>query len=235
MKISIYTILLTASLLFTACTEAEVDQYIADNNTQDVIVDADVNTLNTKPNVELNVSASTIIEGEAITFDATASTDIDGNIESYSWKDENGNELSLESIFTYTFDTNGVYQVTLTVVDDQGLSNEISITITVNALVCPNASLQIRSDLQNDPTIYYTITLDEIPTGNVHITMSSEYYYDVWGQGFTLVTVIDPTELNVSTPAGQQELTGKVHVTVPFGDIVDEKGYILQIDNIVCN
>ena len=73
---------------------------------------------NQPPTAEYVVDGSLII-GEEITLDASGSTDEDGTIDEYSWSiddspDENGETVG------HTFDETGLYEVELTVEDDDG-------------------------------------------------------------------------------------------------------------------
>ncbi len=88
-----------------------------------------------KPVANISVSADTINIGESVTFDASASSDADGQILTYTWKDVDGNELSFEKIYTHTFDTQGQYPIVLTVEDNDGLKHSEEIIITVQAIL----------------------------------------------------------------------------------------------------
>ena len=72
----------------------------------------------------------TIILGETVTFDGSASDDPDGEIVSYDWDFDDGYGDSGETV-DYTYDLAGEFIVTLTVTDDDGATAEDIITITV--------------------------------------------------------------------------------------------------------
>ena len=69
---------------------------------------------------------------ESVLFNASASYDPDGFIASYAWDFGDGNttQVSNSSIFYY-YETPGIFNVTLTVIDSGGLQNATSKEITV--------------------------------------------------------------------------------------------------------
>ena len=96
-------------------------------------------TTNQAPNAVASVSQSTVKEGESVTFDASASTDSDGSIAGYEWKDAEGTLLSTEATFSHEFAQSGEHTVTLTVTDDDGATSSSQVSVKVNALVKPIA------------------------------------------------------------------------------------------------
>jgi PKD repeat protein len=72
----------------------------------------------------------------AVTFDASASTDADGQVVQYEW-DFGDDQIGSGEIVTYTFAEKGLYTVSLTVYDDDGASDTASGTVEVLGLVPP--------------------------------------------------------------------------------------------------
>lgn len=101
---------------------------------------------NIPPNAIANVDTSSIKYGESITFDANSSTDSDGQIVGFHWKDENNVTLSSEARFIHTFATTGTHTITLTVTDDGGLGAIDSVTIIVQELQKPLAVINSSTD-----------------------------------------------------------------------------------------
>jgi len=93
--------------------------------------DCGTGTGNTNPVADIS---ATPISGEApllVTFDASASTDVDGDALSYSWDFGDGsivNGVTVENTFTSI----GTYPVTLIVEDGNGGIDQAVITITVS-------------------------------------------------------------------------------------------------------
>jgi len=111
----------------------EIGGYFSPFRTQDnitVTVEPASNE-NQAPDAVVSVSSNTIEVGENITFDASPSSDSDGRIISYQWKDEYGTELSTESTFTHTFTDVGSHTITLTVTDNNEAVGNTSVTIEV--------------------------------------------------------------------------------------------------------
>ncbi len=67
-----------------------------------------------------------------VTFDASASKDIDGSIVNYTWDFGDGStQVTTTPVLDHSFDVPGSYVVTLTVTDNTGLTNSASQTQTV--------------------------------------------------------------------------------------------------------
>ncbi|PIR55147.1 hypothetical protein COU74_01960 [Candidatus Peregrinibacteria bacterium CG10_big_fil_rev_8_21_14_0_10_36_19] len=90
--------------------------------------------IKTSPTIEKN---AVTLNGEApfkVSFDATGSTDSDGNIVDYKWDfDSDGKDDAFGPKTTHTFSASGIYTTTLTVVDADNLSSRESITVNVAA------------------------------------------------------------------------------------------------------
>ncbi|MDH5664519.1 MAG: PKD domain-containing protein, partial [Candidatus Bathyarchaeota archaeon] len=76
---------------------------------------------NKPPVASFTESAETIYTGEVVTFDATSSHDPDGMIVSYFWEFDDGTNTTGETA-DHAYADDGVYIVTLTVTDDDGLT-----------------------------------------------------------------------------------------------------------------
>jgi PKD repeat protein len=82
---------------------------------------------------------------QAITFDASNSTDPDGNIVSYAWDFGDGNmTTTTERIITHSYTSEGDYNVSLTVTGDEGATHSVSKVITITTL---------RGDVNHDGNI----------------------------------------------------------------------------------
>ena len=86
--------------------------------------------VNQKPVARLSSSTNSGLAPLAITFNGGSSTDADGTISSYAWTFGDGSSASGEST-SHTFTSAGTYTVSLTVTDNDGLSDSDSIQITV--------------------------------------------------------------------------------------------------------
>ncbi len=86
---------------------------------------------NEKPDASFSYEADNMFIGTEISF-MDESTDEDGDVSAWSW-DFDGDEVedSTEQNPMYTFDEVGTYTVTLTVEDDDGATDEYSMSITI--------------------------------------------------------------------------------------------------------
>ncbi len=74
----------------------------------------------------------TVDEGQVVTFDASNSYDPDGVIVNYSWDfDNDGQADATGVIVSYVFENSGVYNVSLTVTDNDGLQARDYVTVIV--------------------------------------------------------------------------------------------------------
>ncbi|WP_299325033.1 PKD domain-containing protein [uncultured Maribacter sp.] len=80
------------------------------------------------------IATADLINGQsplAVNFDASASSD-DIAITSYSWNFGDGSSISTGIETSHTFETEGIYNVVLTVIDAEGLTDTVVIEITVS-------------------------------------------------------------------------------------------------------
>ncbi len=79
-----------------------------------------------------------------VSFNGSNSSDADGNIVAYQWDFDDGSAIVNNSQPTFTFTEVGVYNVELTVEDDDGATNNCTIQITVNE--APNQPPIVQCD-----------------------------------------------------------------------------------------
>jgi PKD repeat protein len=89
---------------------------------------------NRPPTASFSFSPSSPTVGEVVTFDASGSRDPDGRITGYRWDFNNDGRADATGVrVTHTFSAAGSYRVTLTVTDDDGLSNSTTRTVEVRS------------------------------------------------------------------------------------------------------
>ena len=102
-------------------------------------------TVNQPPQAVIKTSKTQAFVNEAITFDATGSSDPDGTITQVAWNfgdGTTGNQAVIQHAYTQT----GTYTVTLTVTDNQGASTPASTQITVGVNnKAPTAAIQVSA------------------------------------------------------------------------------------------
>jgi len=105
-------------------------------------------TVATPPIASFTYSPSTPVAGETVTFNASESNDPDGTIVSYSW---NFGDSTTDTgmIVTHTYTAGGTYTVTLTVTDNDGLSDIASHDVTVTGESVLTATVNIGPSTLN--------------------------------------------------------------------------------------
>ena len=96
--------------------------------------------LNKAPIASFTRSPASGVVPVAVFFDASESSDSDGEIVSYAWEFGDGTssrDATAEPTTTHTFSSAGTYSVTLTVTDDRGKSAETVRAIDVTASDAP--------------------------------------------------------------------------------------------------
>ena len=92
-------------------------------------------TVATPPIALFTFLATSEYAGDPLSFDASASRDPDGNVTSYKWDFDDGTPIVAEAdpITTHVYASAGTYFVTLTVIDNQSLTDIATDTVTVSA------------------------------------------------------------------------------------------------------
>jgi alpha-amylase len=108
---------------------------------------------NESPTAAFSATPSEATVGQEVTFDAAASSDPDGDIQSYEWDlTGDGSTDATGQQVTHTFDAAGSYDVALTVVDDSESTGEDSTTVTVEATVTTTQSETETQTPTDSPT-----------------------------------------------------------------------------------
>jgi len=116
---------------------AEINEIVSNLTPEEVDTTEEIQTItNNVANVSLapvavaTVSKSFVTEGATVRFSAENSTDADGNIVSYEWK-EGSTVLFTISVFDKSDFSVGKHTLTLTVTDNDGNSNSATVNVTV--------------------------------------------------------------------------------------------------------
>ena len=116
--------------------------------------------------------------GQVITFDASNSFDHEGNITSYHWDFGDGNNGSGETT-THTYNTKGIYPVTLTVIDNEDNTGTDTTWAYIDESNDPPNQPTLKGPRRgrNGTAYDYTFSASD-PDGN------NVYYYLVWGDTY---------------------------------------------------
>jgi C1A family cysteine protease len=116
--------------------------------------------------------------GEELLFDGTGSFDHEGEIISYEWDFGDGNNGSGETT-THTYNSKGIYPVTLTVMDSDGNIKNDTIWAFIETSNDPPDTPIIKGPLNGKTGTAYDYTFSAMdPDGD------DLYYFIVWGDAF---------------------------------------------------
>jgi len=102
--------------------------------------------------------------GDAVTFDGSLSTDLDGSIQTYDWDFGDGTTATGETV-THTYSNSGTYAVELTVTDDAGTTDTTTVTVDVRpenlfSDPLPGFNNPPTNTQELDPTLYEDLNGD---------------------------------------------------------------------------
>jgi hypothetical protein len=101
-----------------------------------------ISPINLPPMANFTYSPTFPYVGQAVTFDASGSSDIDGTIVSYEWDFGDGS-TGTDVLTPYTYESAGTFTVTLTVTDDLGATDTLQQEITIDPL--PTLTITINN------------------------------------------------------------------------------------------
>jgi len=145
---------------------------VTDNDGATDTTSATMTVLNRIPIASFTESAETVSSGESIHFDASESHDPDGSIISHLWDFGDGN-TALGVEVDHAYEDDGVYYVTLTVIDDDGATGSSTSTKTVSnrppvALFTENATTVRKGEV-----IHFDASASHDPDGTI-----VDYFWD---------------------------------------------------------
>ncbi len=124
-------------------------------------------------------SDQSVIEGEMVTLDGSASTDPDGSITAYQWQ-ENNAVLSNEKSFDKSDFSVGIHTLTLIVTDNEGVSDSDTIDVTIKSSAPANKpdwfeTTEIDGDMEYmNISSETSVVLDSTVLANLDITPDNE-------------------------------------------------------------
>jgi KaiC/GvpD/RAD55 family RecA-like ATPase/chitodextrinase len=116
-----------------------------------------------RPNAEFTSSHTSLLTYEDVSFDAAVSYDNDGYVASYFWDFGDGN-TGTGNVTTHRFTDDGLYNVTLLVSDNDGLTDTARVAITVHNRL---------------PVARFTKSAEQVATGvPIYFNASGSYDWD---------------------------------------------------------
>lgn len=130
---------------------------------------------NERPDPSVSVSPSDPVAGQAVTFDASETTDTDTSVEAVEW-DLDGDGTFEESGETVTarFDEPGSREVTVRAVDAVGAAAEATVSVSVAENTAPTASVSASADTA---TVGEDVTFEATDVGDAETAIGSTVWY----------------------------------------------------------
>ena len=183
---------------FTAKLTVIDNQGASTSTTQTV----NVGQTNQAPTASFTFSPNSPQVNQAVQFNANRSSDPDGSIVDYRWDfNSDGNIDSVGSNVVTQFNTSGNFQVTLTVVDNNGASNSTSRTVSVSTPAPPAPSpIQISSGTHN---VIWTNVVNASANGN---TLTKSSGGNGWNAGASSLQFIQSGKAFVEATVAQSNV-----------------------------
>jgi PKD repeat protein len=164
-----------------------------------------------KPEAEFEINAEQTIIDEPITFDASVSTDRDGDIQEYRWDFGDGDTATGETV-EHEYEDSGSYTVSLQVIDSLG--NVDSVAKTVEVTAAPTAQFNYGPQ---DPMVGTAITFD----GTVSTDLNDDIESYAWNFG-------DETMSTGSVVEHEFDSSGEYEVTLIVEDVVGNQSMVTR-------
>lgn len=187
------------------------DGFGGTDTTSITITVGDIGNNAPEANIDSPSNGDDFFEGLAITFDGSSSTDQDtADIDSltYSWVSDIDGEFGTEKKFTYSALILGDHEITLTVEDQNGGTDEISVSISIIeedktpvSDIKSNGQNSVEVELDDDGKVVVTFSAD----GTTYKENVNKYSWD-FGDGETTDTTV-PTVTHEYTEEGTFTVT----------------------------
>lgn len=144
------------------------------------------------PTAEFSVTPSEPTVGEQVTFDASASSDPDGDIESYEWEFTGGDtDSTTGQEVARTFDAPGTYEISLTVADGSDSTDDASTTTQVVVeSVSESEPTTTTAEATQTPTAEPETSTDESDSTTTEDDQETTPSGSGDGPGFTAITAL---------------------------------------------
>jgi PKD repeat protein len=142
-----------------------VEVRVRDDDGEEALAQVPVKVVNRPPIAEGTQSATSVMEGENVTFDATGSRDTAGDMEDLTIEWTRGPDVRTGKRVTFLFEEEGSFSIILTVTDDDGALSQLFFTVKVSNQV-PNAVPSVDRTEAGVGRIFNFAALDLTDTPN---------------------------------------------------------------------
>ena len=171
-----------------------------------VVTVTDQGTANTAPVAEAGADQA-IDLGATATLDASASTDTDGAVTGWEWRDDQNTVIGTTEAVTWTPTTAGELTVSLTVTDDDGATGSDMLIVTITDQGAANIAPVAEAGEDQNIDLSATVTLDASGSTDTDGTITTWEWRDDQNM------VIGTTETVTWTPTAAGALTATLTVT----------------------
>lgn len=209
------------SLVYNTPGTFTVTLLVTDNagatDTDNVVVT--VISANTPPSADAGADI-TVNLGDAVTFDASASVDAEGEISSYIWEWEGLSENLSGVAPTYTFTEAGVVTVTLTITDAEGASATDEVVVTVNAPPVAEISASASTIMPGD-SVAFSAASSTDSDGEItsYVWSSASWSDDLVGSEQTIVFTEPGDYVVTLSVTDDNGASNSASITITVGDL----------------
>ena len=181
------------------------------------------------PVAHFTYSPTKPIVNETVTFSASASYDPDRSVVSYKWDFGDGNVTTVTYPgITHAYSAEGTYNVTLTITDDDGLTDTVSKLVTVYTEV-PVHDIVITSVTTSAAEVYVgwvvNVTVVVRNKGTEVESLAVTVYYDVTSVGTkTVPTLLPSSEITLVLNWNTAEVTPCLNYTISANATITTPG-----------
>ncbi len=185
---------------------------------------------NGAPKAAFVFSPSAPLAQSDVTFDASSSSDADGQIVSYAWNFGDGSTGSGQ-VARHQFAVAGSYTVSLRVTDDRGMTGTVTSTLTVAVNTLPIAAFVFSpTDPIANQEIFFNASASKAGTGRRIVGYDWDFGTGRTGSGVTISKTYGTpatykVTLVVTDDIGQKSLGFSQDVTVTGGDLTADYVY----------
>jgi PKD repeat protein len=196
-----------------------IDNKGCSNSTSQIV------TIEDYPTADFVYSPSFPIAGETVTFNASSSSPNGGFIVNYTWDFGDGTQLNTsDPIATHTYAAHGDFMVTLTVIDNYGLSGSVSKTIRIRDYPIASFDFSPNPAQRNVTTTFNATTSD--PVGGTIIS----YIWD-FGDG-NVTTTTNPIVTHIYTETGTYDATLTVIDDEDLNSSISKSVWVINADPV---